>query len=67
MNAELAVELLIAIIDQAATISALLTKAKAEGRDVTSAELDTLALADDLARAQLIVAIANRRAQEKSA
>jgi hypothetical protein len=67
MNAALAVELLIALVNQAGTISALLSKAKAENRDVTSAELDTLSLADDLARAQLIVAIASRRAQEKPA
>jgi hypothetical protein len=64
MNAALAVELLIAIINQAATISALLSKAQAENRDVTQAELDSLALADDLSRATLIVAISARRAQE---
>jgi hypothetical protein len=60
MNAALAVELLIALVNQAGTISALLSKAKAENRDLTSAELDTLSLADDVARAQLIVAIAKR-------
>jgi hypothetical protein len=66
-NAELAVELLIAIINQAATISALLAKAKEEGRDLNSDELDGLALGDDLTRANLVIAIAKRRTQEKSA
>lgn len=63
-NGQLILEVLFGLIDRAATISALLNKAKTEQRDVTDAELDTLSMADDLARAELIVAIAKRRAQE---
>jgi hypothetical protein len=63
-NGQLILEVLFGLIDRASTIAALLNKAKAEQRDVTDAELDTLSLADDLARAQLIVAIARRRAEE---
>ncbi len=36
---------------------ALISKARAEGRDVTQAELDNLFIGDDLARAQLQAAI----------
>jgi hypothetical protein len=63
-GAELAVELLIALINQAATITTLLANAKAAGRDILPSELDGLALADDVARAELVIAIANRRKAE---
>ena len=63
-GAELALQLLFGLIDRAAAISALLAKAQAEGRDILPSELDALAYADDLARSELIVAIARRRAQE---
>jgi hypothetical protein len=66
-GAELALTLLFGLLDRATEITALLNKAKAEGRDVTQAELDSLSLADDVARAELVIAIANRRAQEKTA
>lgn len=63
-GAELALTLLFGLLDRAAEISALLVKAKAEGRDISQAELDTLSQADDVARAELVIAIARRRAQE---
>lgn len=62
MNAELAIQLLIALVNQAGTITALLQRAKDEGRDVTDAELDALRTEDDAARALLVEAIAKARA-----
>ena len=56
-NAELATGLLLSLVDRAAGVSALLQNAKAENRDVTSAELDTLVAADDKARDALEKAI----------
>jgi hypothetical protein len=55
---------MIALVNQAGALGALYAKAQAENRDVTQAELDSLVLADDLARANLVVAIAKRRAEE---
>lgn len=57
MNAAVLVELLLGLLDRAAAIGGLLTKAKAEGRDVTSAELDTLFAEDATAKAALQAAI----------
>lgn len=45
--------LLLQYSDKIAEIGTLLTKAHAEGRDVTDAELDTLFAGDDTARATL--------------
>lgn len=56
-NAVVALNLILGLIDRAAAIKALLDAAKAEGRDVTLAELDALVAADDLARAELVAAI----------
>lgn len=57
MGPEILVSLLLGLLDRAATIGALLTKVKAEGRDVTPAELDQLAADDDAARKALQEAI----------
>jgi len=59
---ELAIQLLLGLVDRAAAISALLTTAKAENRDVTQAELDALVAADDVAKAALDAAIKAARA-----
>jgi hypothetical protein len=57
MNAAVLVDLLLGLLDRAAAIGGLLTKAKAEGRDVTSAELDALFAEDATAKAALQAAI----------
>lgn len=62
MSADLVLSLLIALINQAATVSALIQKAKAENRDVTPAELQTLFDTDALARAKLVIAISEAKA-----
>lgn len=46
------------------TIGSLIKKAQSEGRDVTVAELDALALADDAARDKLVKSIEARRRAE---
>lgn len=62
MNATLlAIQLLMGLLDRAQAISTLLNKAKAEGRDVTDAEIDELAAGDDAARAVLQAAIDKAR------
>jgi hypothetical protein len=63
MSVDLALSLLIALINQAGTISGLITKAKAENRDITPAELQNLFDADSLARARLVIAIADAKAK----
>lgn len=57
MNAAALVTLLLGLLDRAAAIGVLLSKANAEGRDVTDAELDALGASDDAARARLQAAI----------
>jgi hypothetical protein len=66
-GAELALTLLFGLLDRSTQILALIAKAKAEGRDVSQTELDSLSQADDVARAELVIAIAKRRAQEAKA
>lgn len=61
MNATLLLSLLFGLVDRADRIAKLLEKAKAEGRDVSSAELDQLALEDDQAAAALKRAIEDAR------
>ncbi len=63
MNSDLAISLLIALISHASEISALITKAKGEGRDITEAELQAVFDADALARAKLTLAIAAAKAK----
>ena len=61
MGAEVAISLLFGLLDRAQAYAAVIQKAKSEGRDVTEAELDTLASADDAARHDLQREIAARR------
>jgi len=56
-NALILVGLLLQYSDEIAAVSKLLNAAHAEGRDVTSAELDVLFAGDDAARAALDAAI----------
>ena len=55
--------LLLQLIEQAARVSSVIRQAQAEGRDVTSAELSTLVLENDGARAMLVDAIARAKAE----
>lgn len=52
-NTSLAINLLTGLLSQAGAVSALVGQANAEGRDVTSAELDGVFSADAVARAKL--------------
>ena len=61
MNADLLLTLLIAALSRANEIGVLLRQAKAEGRDITDAELDAMAVKDDIAKASLDAAIAKAR------
>lgn len=69
MPAIAAVNLLITLIETATQamgmvkqVSALISKAQAEGRDITDAELNAIEATDDAARAALVAAIAKARA-----
>jgi hypothetical protein len=62
VNIDLALSLVIALINNAAAISNLIQTAKAEGRDITPAELQALFDADALARAKLEIAISEAKA-----
>jgi Na+-transporting methylmalonyl-CoA/oxaloacetate decarboxylase gamma subunit len=65
MSIDLALSLLIALINNAASVSALITKAKGENRDVTTAELQALLDTDAVERARLVIAIAAAKAAGK--
>lgn len=58
-----AINLLLQILTQAQGLTALIQKARAEGRDVTDEELDALVDADDAARARLDTAIAHAKGE----
>ena len=60
-TALLATTLLIRLLEQAQAVGALILKARAEGRDITTEELDALAAADDVVRDALNAEIALRR------
>ena len=60
-----AINLALTLMDRAAAYMATVNKAKAEGRDVSSAELDAAVAADDKARGAEQDAIARARAREK--
>lgn len=62
MTVELALQLLTALLNQAGAINALITKAHAEGRQISDAELDALAAGDDAEKVGLTAAIAAARA-----
>jgi RNA:NAD 2'-phosphotransferase (TPT1/KptA family) len=63
MDAITALALLNQLAQTLATLAALIQRAQAEGRAITSDELDALAAGDDLARAALESAIARARAE----
>jgi hypothetical protein len=56
--ADLAISLLLALINNAGQISALITNAKAQNRDLTLADLQSVIDGDAVARANLVLAIA---------
>lgn len=62
-NAELAIQLLLGLLDRASAIGNLINQARSEKRDITDVELDRLASEDDQSRAKLQAAIANARAE----
>lgn len=64
MSIETALTLLISLLNQADAIGRLIQSARKEGRDITDAELDGLAMGDDAARKALQDAIARARAAE---
>jgi hypothetical protein len=61
--ADLAVSLLLALVNNAGQISQLITNAKAQNRDLTMAELQAIIDADQVARASLVEAIAGAQAK----
>lgn len=62
MGVNAAITLLIALLNNAAQISALLQKAQSEGRDsLTTDEWDSITRSDDIAREQLVAAIAKAK------
>lgn len=65
MTLTLAVDLLIALLNNASSVSALIQKAQAGGTDVSTAELQALIDADTLLRAKLVIAIAAAKAAGK--
>lgn len=62
MNAAVALQLLTELIRSAAVIAPLITRANAEGRDLTPAELKAIQALDDVARQHLVEAIARAEA-----
>ena len=60
-TALLATTLLLRLLEQAQAVGALILKARAEGRDITTDELDALAAADDVVRDALNAEIARQK------
>lgn len=60
-NIALLMQILLPLLDRASTISALLNKANAEGRDVSDAEIDAAFADDNAAKAALDAAIKTER------
>lgn len=64
MGIDAALTLLIALLNNAASISTLIAQAKSEGRDsLTDEEWATITGGDDMARAALVAAIAKAHAE----
>lgn len=63
--ATLAIDLLVALLNNASSISALIQNAGTQNRDITAAELQALLDNDTLARAKLLIAIAAAKASGK--
>ena len=59
-TALLATTTLLRLLEQAQSVGALILKARSEGRDITTAELDALAATDDAVRDALNAEIARR-------
>lgn len=57
--------LLSQLLGQANALGALIQRAQAEGRDITAAELDALALTDTDARSVLEAAIQRAKSEER--
>ncbi len=62
MNTLVAIDLVLGLLTRAAAVQQLLAASRAEGRDITAAELDALLVADDAERAALQAAIDQKRA-----
>jgi hypothetical protein len=64
MNTAAILDLILSLVSRLQAAAALIQKARAENREITDAELDTLVADDDAARAKLVEAIAAARARE---
>lgn len=62
MGVEAAITLVLGLLDRAQAIGAMISRAQAEKRDITPAELDAVVAQDDTARATLQAAIDKARA-----
>ena len=62
-GAAIAVDLAFQLLDRGMQYMALVNKARAEGRDVSEAELDAEAAKDDAAKAALTAAIAKAKSE----
>lgn len=58
-----AIDVAFQLLDRAMAYMATVNKARAEGRDVSEAELSALAAEDDAARGKLVAAIAKAKAE----
>jgi hypothetical protein len=65
MGAEVLISLLLGLLDRASQIGTLISTARGEGRDITSAELDALVAQDKAARDELVAAIEKAKAAAK--
>lgn len=63
MGVDVAISLVLALIDRAATISALIQKAQTEKRALTEAEWQTVIDSDNVARSALAAAIILAKAE----
>lgn len=57
------ITILLALLDKVTTMGAAISKARAEQRDLTEAEVDSFVAADDTARANLDAAIKAAKAR----
>lgn len=62
-GAAMAIDVIFGLLDRVAAYTAIVTKARAEGRDVSDVELNALAREDDAARDKLAQSIATAKAQ----
>jgi hypothetical protein len=63
MNAAAGIEILLSLLDRAATWGAVVQKARMENRAITEAEIDAFFAADDAADKRLADAIARAKAE----